>query len=170
MVEKWDPEKDTRVIAVKAWAERYGNEDWIEGLSDMDIAMSIQFTHTDEGAIKKFCRELGVDNPVDSLSVGPRAREEKDFVLPESVGWDRKPCPTCHMVPSAAGVCECTAEQPTTDLEAYDRAYERGWRAAKNGSDETALRADARNEVDAWYDGYHDRMAGCPKWDAKKAS
>lgn len=50
----------------------------------------------------------------------------------------------------------------------YRRDYERGWRASVNPTDVGGLspleRADARDETDAWYDGYMDYACDRPKW------
>ena len=50
-----------------------------------------------------------------------------------------------------------SAAKPADDAE-YRKAYERGWKS-------TNLEAgDARNEPEAWYDGYVDAAAGREKW------
>lgn len=47
----------------------------------------------------------------------------------------------------------------------YDRAsYSRGWTAGERCGDGCLDRADARGEVDAWYDGYLDSAVGRYKW------
>ena len=57
------------------------------------------------------------------------------------------------------------------DRKEYKTHYRRGWAAQKrealgNGNCfNTSLdRADARNEKDAWYDGYMDRATSREKW------
>ena len=57
------------------------------------------------------------------------------------------------------------------DRKQYKTHYNRGWAAQKreasgNGNCfNTSLdRADARNEKDAWYDGYMDRATSREKW------
>lgn len=49
------------------------------------------------------------------------------------------------------------------DTAEYRKAYKRGWASAQRGIGGLD-RADARNEVDAWYDGYLDAAAGREKW------
>lgn len=49
--------------------------------------------------------------------------------------------------------------------KAYERDYNRGWRAAINRSTDGALdKADKVKEPEAWYDGYFDGAAGREKW------
>lgn len=55
----------------------------------------------------------------------------------------------------------------------YTRDYNNGWRAGRKYTEVRGLtpleRADQRNASHAWYDGYHDRDAGRPKWTWREA-
>jgi hypothetical protein len=46
----------------------------------------------------------------------------------------------------------------------YRVGYQRGWNAAKRGSESALERADLRGEPSAWYDGYLDYAAGREQW------
>ena len=49
-------------------------------------------------------------------------------------------------------------------VDAYKRAYQRGWRTSQTTTGGALDRADARGESAAWYDGYNDYAAGRRKW------
>lgn len=177
----WSADTDERVIAVRDWAENTGWHTWTDEYTNDEIAVLIQFTRSGEGAIKKFCRQVGItQEDLEPYVPEPSVVE----MLPEYVGWERTPCPTCFIVPSVAGGCECASEDvklrtfadpvavplsiEEKDAVTYSKDYERGWRAASRG-DGQLDKADARGEVPAWYDGYHDRAAGRSKWSARRA-
>ena len=52
----------------------------------------------------------------------------------------------------------------TDEITEYRAAYERGWRAGRDGTDGVLDRAIGRGESDGWIDGYMDRSIGREKW------
>lgn len=104
----WSADTDERVLAVRDWAENTGWHTWTDDYTNDEIAVLIQFTRSGEGAIKKFCRQVGITQE----DLEPVSQPELSVVemLPEYIGWERTPCGTCMLVPSATGICECNGE------------------------------------------------------------
>jgi hypothetical protein len=113
---KWVAEDDERVIAVQVWAENHEEQYIVELVEEMtadEIAQDIQFTRSEEGAIKKFCKVNGLADPFPTESAPRASRSRKD----DDNNWpylnEREkatpPCPSCFTVPSLAGTCLCAA-------------------------------------------------------------
>lgn len=121
MPEKWDASTDTRVIAVKNWALSAGHQSQTEGYTDLEIAMLIQFTRTDEGAIKKFCRQVGIELVEERSEPKPKEGRRQNFInLHDPEQWvieheaagpgvKRPVCPKCFLLIPPSGIC-CDSE------------------------------------------------------------